>query len=203
MFEEKYLAAMKRMDEKLARLNAEEEVNRKGIFRDGKTFSKTEKSVSEGNMGLIEISSSLMVPDHFVEMLKKKLKKYKGIKLYLHYLIRKYDIHIINGLIPQYSNVTTKYQDKDQNLHKLGIRPWGSDWAEMQILRSSLGISMSAIFVYLLKADSVDFAKTVSEFLVKAGIPTLPKVDLFAELRLDGEKSFFSRVLRYQKNSYI
>ena len=202
MFEEKYLAAMKRMDEKLALLNAEEEVNRKGIFRDGKTFSNQEKIVTQGNMRLIEVSSSLMVPDHFIEMLKKKLKKYKGIKLYLHYLIRKYDIHIINGLIPQYSNVTTKYQDKDQNLHKIGVRPFGSDWAEMQLLRSSLGMSMSAIFVYLLKADSVDFAKTVSEYLVKAGIPTLPKIDLFAELRLEGEKFFFSRVLRFQESGY-
>ena len=203
MFAEKYLAAMKRMDEKLALLNREEEVNRKGIFRDGKTFCKTEKFATEDNMGLIEVSSSLMVPNHFMEMLKKKLKKYKGIKLYLHYLIRKYDIHIINGLIPQYSNVTTKYQDKDQNLHKIGVRPFGSDWAEMQLLRSSLGMSMSAIFVYLLKADSVDFAKTVSEYLVKAGIPTLPNLNLFGEIRLEQNKSYFSRVLRYQESGYI
>lgn len=202
MFEEKYLAAMKRMDEKLTLLNAEEEVNRNGIFKDGKTFSKRENFVTEDNMGLIEISSSLMVPDNFMEILKKKLKKYKGIKLYLHYLVRKYDIHIINGLLPQYSNVTTKYQDKDQNLHKIGIRPLGSDWAEMQLLRSSLGMSMSAIFVYLLKADSVEFAKTVSEYLVKAGIPTLPKIDLFGEIKLESEKSLFSRVLRFQESGY-
>lgn len=202
MFEEKYLAAMKRMDEKLALLNREQAVNRKGIFRDGKTFSNQEKITTQGNMRLIETSSSLMIPVEFLEILKKKLKQYKGIKLYLHYLIRKYDIHIMNGLIPQHSNVTTRYQDKDQDLKKVGIRPWEADWAELQILRSSLGMSMSAIFVYLLKADSVDFAKTVSEYLVKAGIPTLPKIDLFAELRLEDEKCFFSRVLRFQELGY-
>lgn len=203
MLEEKYLAAMKKMDEKLAFLVAKEKVNRKGIFKDGKTFSNQEKIAQEANTQFIETSSSLMVPTEFMEILKKKLKRYKGMKLYLHYLIRNYNIHIINGLIPQYSNVTTKYQDKDQSLKKLGIRPFSSDWAELQILRSALGLSMSAIFVYLLKADSIDFAKNVSEYLVKAGIPTIPNIDLFGEVHLTVEKSFWSRVLRYQESGYM
>ena len=203
MFEEKYTATKNRIQKKLDFLNAEEEVNRNGIFKDGKTFCIQEKCVIERDMELIEISSSLMIPDHLINMLTKKLKKHNGIKLYLHYLIQKYDIHIVNGLIPQYSNVTTKYQDKDQNLRKIGIRPLGSDWAEMHILRSSLGMSMSAIFVYLLKADSVEFAKTVTEFLVTAGIPTLPNINLYGEIRLEHTKSYFSRILQYQESGYI
>ena len=165
MKEDKLEEVLKRVDEKLKSLKEEETVNKKGIFRDGKTFSNQENVSTEPNARLIEVSSSLVIPKIYSEVLKKKLKKYKGFKLYLHYLLRKYDIHIVNGLIPNYSNVTTKYQDKDLELLKVGIRPWGSDWGELQLLRCSHGVSMSAIFVYLLKADSLDFAKTVSEFL--------------------------------------
>jgi hypothetical protein len=202
MNEGKYLELMAKMEEKLKSINAEEEVNRKGIFKDGKTFSNLERVATQSNVRLIEISSSLMIPLEWQGILKKKLKKYKGFKLYLHHLISRYEIHIINGLIPNYSNVTTKYQEKDQGLIKVGIRPWGSDWAELQLLRCSHGLSMSAIFVYLLKADSLDFAKTVSEYLVKAGIPSIPNLDLFGEMHLENGKFFFSKVFRYHENIY-
>ena len=203
MKEDKLEEVLKRVDEKLKSLKEEETVNKKGIFRDGKTFSNQENVSTEPNARLIEVSSSLMIPKIYSEVLKKKLKKYKGFKLYLHYLLRKYDIHIVNGLIPNYSNVTTKYQEKDQELLKVGIRPWGSDWGELQLLRCSHGVSMSAIFVYLLKADSLDFAKTVSEFLVKAGIPSLPSLDFYGEIRLENRKFYFRRVFRYQESIYI
>ncbi len=202
MSEKKYLELMAKMEEKLKSIKAEEEVNRRGIFRDGKTFSNLERVATEENVRLIEVSSSLMIPLEWLGILKKKLKKHRGFKSYLHYLISRYDIHIINGLIPSYSKVTTKYQEKDQGLIKVGIRPWGSDWGELQLLRCSHGLSMSAIFVYLLKADSLDFAKAVSEYLVKAGIPSIPNLDLFGEMRLENRKFFFSRVFRYHENIY-
>jgi len=202
MNENMYLAAMKRMDEKMALLKAEEEVNRKGLFRDEKIFNKTERIAICSDVRLFEISSSLMIPVCFLEELRKKLKKYKGFKLYLHYLLERYKIHIVNGLIPHYSNVTTKYQDEGVELKKVGIRPWGSDWAMLQILRSSHGMSMSAIFVYLLKIDCLDFAKTISEYLVKAGIPSIPKLDILGEMHLDGTGFFFYRVFKYQEDIY-
>ena len=186
MKEDKLEEVLKRVDEKLKSLKEEETVNKKGIFRDGKTFSNQENVSTEPNARLIEVSSSLVIPKIYSEVLKKKLKKYKGFKLYLHY-----------------SNVTTKYQDKDLELLKVGIRPWGSDWGELQLLRCSHGVSMSAIFVYLLKADSLDFAKTVSEFLVKAGIPSLPNLDFYGEIRLEQKKFFFRRVFKYQESIYI
>ncbi len=202
MSEKKYLELIAKMEEKLKSIKAEEEINQKGIFRDGKTFSNQERVTTLSNVRLIEISSSLMIPLELLGVLKQKLKKHKGFKLYLHHLISRYEIHIMNGIIPNYSNVTTKYQEKDQCLVKVGIRPWGSDWAELQLLRCSNGLSMSGIFVYLLKADSLDFAKAVSEYLIKAGIPSIPNLDLFGEMRLENRKFFFSRVFRYHENIY-
>lgn len=203
MNEETYLAAMKRMDEKIAFLKAEEAVNHKGLFRDEKIFNTPESVATCSDVRLFEISSSLMIPVCFLEDLKNKLKKYKGFKLYLHYLLKRYKIHIANGLIPQYSNVTTKYQDEEIELKKVGIRPWGSDWAMLQLLRVSHGMSMSAIFVYLLKIDCLDFAKTVSEYLVKAGIPNIPNLDFLGEIKLGGRGFFFYRVFKYQEDIYI
>lgn len=202
MKENKIEEVIRRVDEKIKMKREEDRVNAMGIFKDGKTISNQEFVSTESNARLIEVSSSLMVPKIYIEILKKKLKKYKGFKLYLHYLLSKYDIHIANGIIPNYSNVTTKYQDKDQDLIKVGIRPWGSDWGELQLLRCSHGVSMSAIFVYLLKADSHDFAKTVLEFLVKAGIPSLPSLNFFGEIHLEHKKFFFRRVFRYQESIY-
>ncbi len=203
MNEERYLELLSAMDEKLKSFKAEEEVNRNGIFKDGKIFCNEERVAAQSNVRILEISSSLMIPQEWLGVLKNKLKKHKGLKYYLHYLIKRYDIHIVNGLIPNYSNVNTKYQEKDLELRKIGIRSWGSDWAELQLLRCSHGLSMSAIFVYLLKADSLDFAKTVSEYLVKAGIPSIPNLNFLGEIRLENEKFKFNRVFRYYESIYL
>lgn len=180
--------------------NAQESINKKGLFANGNTFCKDKKILTSKDMCLIEISSSLMIPENFLSVLKTKLKKYKSIGAYLNYLLRSNKIHIVNGLLPSYCNVTTKYQEKDQNLKKVGIRALGSDWAEMQILRTSHGLSMSAIFVFLLKADFVEFARSVSEFLVNAGIPTILHIDLSGELHLEYERFYFSRVFQFKEN---
>lgn len=200
MNDKAYLEAMKRMDEKLTLFTREAEVNRKGLSEDGNTFYNSERENVCKDVRLIEISSSLMIPVSLVETLHIKLKKYKGLKLYLHYLLERYKIHIANGLIPHYTNVTTKYQDEDVELKKFGIRPWGSDWAELQILRVSHGLSMSAIFVYLLKVDCLDFAKTVTEYLVKAGIPSIPILEFSGEMHLLNKGFFFYRIFRYQED---
>ena len=121
MKEDKLEEVLKRVDEKLKSLKEEETVNKKGIFRDGKTFSNQENVSTEPNARLIEVSSSLVIPKIYSEVLKKKLKKYKGFKLYLHYLLRKYDIHIVNGLIPNYSNVTTNIRIRIWNCSRSGF----------------------------------------------------------------------------------
>lgn len=196
------LESIRRMQIKMDFYRKAESVNKKGLFHDGKTFSNFEKVNFENDLWLIEISSSLMIPTHYLPLLKKKTKKFKSLANYLHFLVENYKIHIANGIIPSYKSVTTKYQDKNLDLKKVGIRAKGCDWAELQLLRCSHGMSMSAIFVYLLTIDSVEFAKNLSEMLVNAGIPNLPNIDFFGELHLERQNSIFSRVFRYREGAY-
>ncbi len=202
MQKNKLLESIRKMEEKLAFLKKAESVNKVGLFCDGKTFSNQERVNFENDLWLIEISSSLMIPESYLPLLKKKSKKFKSLANYLHFLVVNYKIHIANGIIPSYKNVTTKYQDKDLDLKKVGIRAKGCDWAELQLLRCSHGMSMSAIFVYLLRIDSVEFAEALSVMLVDAGIPNRPRLDFFGELRLEHQDSVFSRVFRYQEGNY-
>ena len=199
MNQNKISAVLERAQKKVEFYTKQEAINKKGLFSDGNTFSNNQRIHKSKDMWFIEISSSLMIPENFLPLLKKKIKKYKSIAGYLSYLLRSNKIHIVNGLIPSYNNVNTKYQEKDQNLKKVGIRAKGSDWGEMQLLRVSHGLSMSAIFVFLLKADSVELAKTVSEFLVGAGIPTILRIDFSGEIHLEGDRFFFGRIFQYEE----
>ncbi|HMV43699.1 MAG TPA: DUF1564 family protein, partial [Leptospiraceae bacterium] len=109
---------------------------------------------------------------------------------------------ITNGLVPGYSNVTTKYQEKGQNLQKIAFRPMPQDWAELKLYRVSFGMSISAFLVYLLIADSVDFVKASSAHLATVGISEVSKFDLYAKVFLTNNRSDYTIVFQYRKSRF-
>ncbi|HMW07467.1 MAG TPA: DUF1564 family protein [Leptospiraceae bacterium] len=165
-------------------------------------FSNAKLSFPRMNFSLNDFNSTLLIPEKYQSLFIKKIEKHKGIRSYVAYLLSKYQVLIKNGLIPGYSNVTTKYQEKGQNLRKFAFRPRPEDWAELKLYRVSFGMSISAFFVYLLIADSVDFAETISDYLTTVGISLVSNLNLTAKVHLWNQKTFYTKVLQYRKSKY-
>ena len=151
---------------------------------------------------LIEINSTLLIPEKYYKRFMEKAMLHQGIRAYITHLLFKYKIHIVNGMIPSYRNHTTKYQEKNQNLIKVSFRPNLDDWAELKLYRVSFGMSISAFLVYLLIADFVDFAQKISYFLAAVGIPQSPNYDLWGKVYLSRKNSRYSTVFQYRSSKY-
>lgn len=165
----------------------------------GKTFSNQKFSFPRDNLKSAEFSSTLLIPDEHFKIFQKRISELKGVREYVAYLLEKYQVHIANGLVPGYSRVTTKYQEKDLNLHKVAFRPRPEDWVELKLYRVAFGMSISAFLVYLLIADSVEFAKAVSNYLESVGVSILPEFDLSAKVYLCNKKSNYTIIFQYRK----
>lgn len=163
----------------------------------GKTFSNQKFSFPRDNLKSAEFSSTLLIPDEHFKIFQKRISELKGVREYVAYLLEKYQVHIANGLVPGYSRVTTKYQEKDLNLHKVAFRPRPEDWVELKLYRVAFGMSISAFLVYLLIADSVEFAKAVSNYLESVGVSILPEFDLSAKVYLCNKKSNYTIIFQY------
>lgn len=140
-------------------------------YENGKTVLTNKRVFPRENNPFIKINSTLLIPEKYYEFFQRRIIEHKGVRAYIAYLLFKYRLHIATGMVPTYRNFTTKYQEKDQNLIKVSFRPRVDDWTELKLYRVSFGLSISAFLVYLLIADSVDFAQTVSYFLGAVGIP--------------------------------
>ena len=171
-------------------------------YENGKNVSMNPKKFPRENNPLIEINSTLLIPEKYSKKFKEKAALHNGVRAYISYLLFKYKIHIANGLVPAYRNHTTKYQEKNQNLIKVAFRPNLEDWAELKLYRVSFGISISAFIVYLLLADFVYFADKVSYFLGAVVIPLSPNFDLFAKVYLSRKKSNYHTVFHYRDSHY-
>jgi hypothetical protein len=167
-------------------------------YENGKMVSNSRTVFQREDYRLTRISSTILIPEKYLANFKKKLAHYKGVRGYITYLLSKYRIHISNGIIPAYSNLTTKYQDKNQNLQKFSFRPLAADWAELKLYRNSFGMSISALLVYLLIADFSDFAWAVSHFLMGVGIPTMVQLDLTSKVHLWDKRNYYSIVFQFR-----
>lgn len=174
-------------------------INAEG-YVDGKNISANKKNFPRENNEFIEINSTLLIPEKFYNLFKQKVAQHRGVRAYVAYLLFKYKTHIVNGMVPSYRNHTTKYQEKNQNLIKVAFRPNLDDWAELKLYRVSFGMSISAFLVYLLIADSVDFAEKLSYYLAAVGIPQIPNFDLCAKVYLSRKKSYYSTVFQYRNS---
>ena len=171
-------------------------------YPNGITISNQKIVFPRENLETTELSSTLLIPEIYLELLQNKKLKHGGLRRYVAYLLSKYKLHIANGLVPGYSKLTTKYQEQGQNLQKIAFRPCPADWVELKLYRVAFGMSISAFFVYLLIADSVDFAETVSYYLGAIGIPCPPNWNLGAKAYLCEKRSHYTTVFQYRKSRY-
>lgn len=171
-------------------------------YPNGMTVSNDKIIFPRKNLEAAELSSTLLIPEKYIELLQNKRVEHGGLRRYVAYLLSKYKLHIANGLIPGYSKLTTKYQEKGQNLQKFAFRPSPADWAELKLYRVAFCMSISAFLVYLLIADSVDFAKTMSYYLGAVGISCLPNWNLCAKVFLCEKRSQYTTVFQYRNSRY-
>lgn len=171
-------------------------------YENGVNASTNTKRFPREKNPFIEINSTLLIPEKYYQKFFDKVRAHQGVRAYVAYLLFKYKIHIANGMVPAFSNHTTKYQEKNQNLIKVAFRPNLDDWAELKLYRVSFGMSISAFLVYLLIADSVDFAEKLSYFLAAVGIPQSPHFDLCAKIYLSRKNSYYATVFQYRESCY-
>ena len=169
-------------------------------YENGMEISEDTKDYPREKDPYIDISSTLLIPEKYYEKFQEKIVSHQGVRGYVAHLLFKYKLHIANGLVPPYSNHTTKYQEKNQNLIRVAFRPRLDDWAELKLYRISFGMSISAFLVYLLIADFVDFAQTVSYFLGAVGISQSPDFDLSAKVYLSRKNSIYTVIFQYRKS---
>lgn len=179
-------------------LNPRNFFSKKG-YRNGISFSNQKFSFPRENFLSADFSSTLLIPEIYLPIFQSKILQYKGVSRYISYLLEKYQIYIANGLIPSYSTVTTKYQAKGQNLQKIAFRPNPADWTELKLYRIAFGMSISAFLVYLVIADSIDFAETFSPYLKSVGISNTPKFDLVAKVFLLNKRSDYTIIYQHRK----
>lgn len=170
-------------------------------YENGKTVTNRKISFPKENYKGSDIRSSILIPEKYLSLFYTKVREHRGVRAYIVYLLSKYRIHISNGIVPAYSNLTTKYQEKGQALKKIGFRPNPADWAELKLYRVSFGMSISAFLIYLLIADSTDFAQTLSYFLWTVGIPATSSLDLAAKLYLCHNRDYYSAVFRFRQSN--
>ncbi len=171
-------------------------------YENGKTVTNNKQSFPKENYKASDIRSSLLIPEQHLALFRSKVREHQGVRAYIVYLLSKYRIHISNGMVPAYSNLTTKYQEKGQSLVKIGFRPNPADWAELKLYRVSFGMSISAFLIYLLIADSTDFAQTLSYFLWTVGIPAASSLDLSAKLYLCHNRDYYSAIFQFRESRY-
>ncbi|HMV43608.1 MAG TPA: DUF1564 family protein [Leptospiraceae bacterium] len=172
-------------------------------FHEPITLSNSKLAFPRNDFNLSEFSSTILIPERYLELFFSKAKKHTGVRNYIAYLLSKYQLFIANGLIPGCSNITTKYQDKGQNLQKVSFRPKPEDWAELKLYRVSFGMSISAFLVYLLIADSVDLVESLSDYLGGVGISIPPHFDLCAKVYLTQKRTNYTIFFQYRKERKV
>ncbi|MCB1180288.1 MAG: DUF1564 family protein, partial [Leptospiraceae bacterium] len=84
--------------------------------------------------------ASLLIPEElYLELIQKWGKR--KLQQRLRFLLLKYRKYISLSQIPRKEKSRITYQDKDQNLIRVRIRPVERDWIELGIIAYSHGVS--------------------------------------------------------------
>ncbi|MBP9887758.1 MAG: DUF1564 family protein [Leptospiraceae bacterium] len=146
-------------------------------------------------------TSTLLIPLRHMEVFRQKLKKFDGnLSLYLSHLLNRYRFLIQNGYIPTYEFLKTGYQEKKQDLQRVDFVPAPEDWAELKCLRVFLNRSMTWIFVFLLKLDSLDLDKHLPKKLAGFVVPKVSSLRLDVKSIFSRKKLYYDRILRMTRD---
>ena len=108
--------------------------------------------------------SSLLVPEKVLSQSRLIEKRFGGFRNFLkHAVVSK---HWIYGLLPRLDEARILYQEKGQNLKKIGFRPYDGDWERFRLLAMKQRVSMTRLFILLVLYWDSD----------SGGVPTKPPV---------------------------
>ncbi len=123
----------------------------------------------------LHVSTSLLVPEEYLAFLKKMTED-MGIPKFLGLLISKFEPGILRKEIEMHKKVTVKHQSEGLNLQKLSIEPLASDWVELGVLASALGVSKCYLFTILVRLyKKWKSGRYIKSFWEKFGIDFEPK----------------------------
>lgn len=145
--------------------------------------------------------STLLIPERYMEVFLGKLEENNlNVTGYLSLLLRRYRFFMRNGVIPKHEFLKTKYQEKLQNLKRIDFVPIAEDWAELKCLRAFFNRSMTWIFVYLLKLDSLELYKKLPKEYADFVLPILANFRIEVKAILSRKKMIYDRFLRMTRD---
>lgn len=146
-------------------------------------------------------SSTLLIPERYMELFLDKLEENNlNVAGYLSLLLKRYRFFVRNGIIPKHEFLKTKYQERLQNLQRVDFVPIAEDWAELKCLRAFFNRSMTWIFVYLLKLDSLELYKNLPKKYEDFVFPILANIRLEVKAILSRKNVFYERFLRMTRD---
>ncbi len=145
----------------------------------------------------VATSSTLLIPEEYLDELNEKIEDHGSLKDYLSYLLDKYELFLNTKIIPESKQLKTEYQANQQNLQRKDFRPQPKDWHLLKLYRVGLNYSISALFVYLLRLDLAGLGRIVKSFLEYVGAPFPSPVFQHGGISINAKKSLFSRIFQF------
>ena len=150
-----------------------------------------------------QYSSSILIPAHLIEFWDSKTGEDEDSRRdYLHLLLKRYRFLVYNGILEKCEALMTKYQAKDQHLHKMAIRPYPEDWAELKQLKAFFNKSICYIVSFLVFLDSLGIAEFIPECLLSFGVPTKAGFRLYTKAIFSRENHFYDRQMQYRRDRF-
>ncbi|MCE9500125.1 MAG: DUF1564 domain-containing protein [Leptospira sp.] len=121
---------------------------------------------------------------------------------YLHYILNKYRILCYSGKIEKFEGVKLKYQDQNQDFKRADFRPFAGDWAELRILASMHGMTMTRFFVMLLGFDMGKLGEDMAAVMRGVDPTELLRHPIAYTQTLRRNQSKLTKFVRFGTNMY-
>ncbi len=136
--------------------------------------------------------STLLIPMELLELLIQKYGR-RNFKETFHSLLSRYRGFLSLGVLPHSHKLKTLYQSDGLDLQPLKFRPDLSDWMELGILSSAIGVSRCLLFSFILELD-FGLAEEFLSIPDVRDVVTTPSVTLYQKVwQLSDERSNFTR----------
>ena len=99
---------------------------------------------------------TLLIPAAIEAYLQRRYPQRGPVIAYLAYLLGKAGLYRAQGRLPVFARVTRKYQADRQSLQRWHVRIPGELWTELRCLAGACGVTMTHMFVILIRLDQED-----------------------------------------------
>ncbi|MCB1327017.1 MAG: DUF1564 family protein [Spirochaetales bacterium] len=102
---------------------------------------------------------TLLIPESLVRYLRKRKRSCGGVVKYLRLLLSQVPAYRRAGLLPKVERTTRYYQRSGLGLDKWHVRIPAHHWTELRCLAGGCGVTMTHMFVILMKVEKSGKAK--------------------------------------------